>query len=600
MKYKKGYGLHNYTGVNPFKDSQSRLFTDDKVLKEFCPTSTYWSLFNDQHEILLGTRGSGKTILLKMMRYSLLSKLNHDEAKKLALEKKHIGIYVPLNLEFLGSFSYQEVPDKIKLPFFQFAFNCFLAQALIHEIKTIIEELPSFIDQAIISMELANLIMPIWFPNINNNNITCIDDVSSYINEMYYANNINKHDLTSLPRAFTGTVITPLQAISKIIIDVLGLNKDVNWIVCIDEAEFLDTVFQKCINTILRSDSRGVVIKMATLPFKHMTRETLVPGLFAEPNGNDFNYRLIDMKYDSIDFINVTNHLSVKRLGGILDGNPTIVSLDEFTNRLGNDDLVDYYKAASKMTIHNQIEDAIVEEMSPTRKDNSIKIVNTKESRKPIYDKFAPVYFWRQMYKQSKRGNNVPAWYAGPRMIRKVCDGNPRLFIQLMNDMFEYGRQHSSISLTSQHKVIYKFSVKICETTKGLPSYGPKLNLILENISETLKMRVHNGFLIDAGNDFTLNQSDFDDAEIVETLKLGVQYSRLIIDEKSQLDDLSENTIFTLSGCYSVKYWLPMRKSCRPKLSIKNIQQSILSPKCDRKSDDAKQEQLSFGELHEL
>ena len=52
---------------NPFSDSQARNFSDTKLINEFCPISNYWSLFNDQHEVLLGTRGSGKTFLLKMM-----------------------------------------------------------------------------------------------------------------------------------------------------------------------------------------------------------------------------------------------------------------------------------------------------------------------------------------------------------------------------------------------------------------------------------------------------------------------------------------------------------------------------------------------------
>ena len=49
---------------NPFSDSQARNFSDSKLINEFCPISNYWSLFNDQHEVLLGTRGSGKTFLL--------------------------------------------------------------------------------------------------------------------------------------------------------------------------------------------------------------------------------------------------------------------------------------------------------------------------------------------------------------------------------------------------------------------------------------------------------------------------------------------------------------------------------------------------------
>ncbi len=57
MKRKADSILH-YDGQNPFSDSQARNFSDTKIINEFYPTSCFWSLFNDQHEILLGTRGS--------------------------------------------------------------------------------------------------------------------------------------------------------------------------------------------------------------------------------------------------------------------------------------------------------------------------------------------------------------------------------------------------------------------------------------------------------------------------------------------------------------------------------------------------------------
>lgn len=66
--------------------------------------------------------------------------------------------------------------------------------------------------------------------------------------------------------------------------------QNTNWIACIDEAEFLSEPFIRCINTFLRSEKRPLVIKMATLPSKHSTRETLVSGVSIEPGGNDFNY----------------------------------------------------------------------------------------------------------------------------------------------------------------------------------------------------------------------------------------------------------------------------------------------------------------------
>ena len=84
MKKRIADSIRGSTQQNPFSDSQARNFSDTKLLNEFFPISNYWSLFNDQHEILLGTRGSGKTFLLKMMRYSILKRIEDQRAKQLA------------------------------------------------------------------------------------------------------------------------------------------------------------------------------------------------------------------------------------------------------------------------------------------------------------------------------------------------------------------------------------------------------------------------------------------------------------------------------------------------------------------------------------
>ena len=83
-----------YKNSNPFCDSQARNFSDLKVSKEFYPISSFWSLFNDQHEVLIGTRGCGKTFLLKMMRYSMLKKIKNLHADNLIKNKEYIKVVI--------------------------------------------------------------------------------------------------------------------------------------------------------------------------------------------------------------------------------------------------------------------------------------------------------------------------------------------------------------------------------------------------------------------------------------------------------------------------------------------------------------------------
>ena len=560
----KSAGLYHYSGLNPFKDSQSRTFSDDKVIQEFCPTSAFWSLFNDQHEVILGTRGSGKTILLKMMRFSLLKKMTDSKAQTIVKEKRHIGIYVPLNLEFLGSFSHQEIPENVRLPYFQFAFNCLVAQSFLYEISAIIENASDFSQQAVMSVELASRISPIWFPHQTNERFSSLEDIQNYINEMYYSCKISSEMLHQIPRAFSGPICTPLQSVKSCVSSVLNLPNDVNWIVCIDEAEFLDDVFQRCVNTVFRSDSRGVVIKMATLPFKHTTKETLTPGVYADSNGNDFNYTVIDMKHDHHDFIKVTNKLCTQRISlgsQHIDG---VHSLDDFITKIGNDDLIDYYCAEQKISTDElNIETEIFSSLSFERRVSVTKSKDSKSIRKPIIDRFAPIFFWREMFKLSRNGNHTPGWFAGPRMIRRISEGNPRLFLQLMNDLFEYARNHS-LTFKGQHRVSQQFASRICEATRGLPIYGPCLSAFLDMVSLNLHYRTHSVSLIDAGNQFSIAKGYESNFELVEAIKVGIQYARLTADSHTILDGITDVSVFSISNCYCVTHWIPMRKGARP------------------------------------
>src|SRR6266550_1371026 len=132
--------LEGYRGGNPFRETQARAGSGAAIVSEFFPTSTFWSLFNDQHEILLGTRGSGKTFLLRMMSYSLLRRFQHDNAKKHIKNRSFIGFYIPLHLEFLASLPGKSHSDENRMVYYQFAFNCAAAKALLTAVAALLED----------------------------------------------------------------------------------------------------------------------------------------------------------------------------------------------------------------------------------------------------------------------------------------------------------------------------------------------------------------------------------------------------------------------------------------------------------------------------
>ncbi|WP_230477950.1 hypothetical protein, partial [Dickeya solani] len=58
-----------------------------------------------QNQVILGSRGSGKTALIKMLSHDNLSKLatHYPKAKEIIDSRKFIATYVPLRVEWVNS-----------------------------------------------------------------------------------------------------------------------------------------------------------------------------------------------------------------------------------------------------------------------------------------------------------------------------------------------------------------------------------------------------------------------------------------------------------------------------------------------------------------
>lgn len=557
--------IKNYTGPNPFSDSQARNYSDSKVIDEFYPISKFWTLFNDQHEILLGTRGSGKTFLLKMMRYSMLKKIQDEKAQSIVRDKEFIAIYVPMHLEFVAIFNDSKFPEDLQATFFQFGFNCKLAEALITELKSIVDDIQDKIQRAKTMVALVEYLDQTWFES-ERTDIYDFSALSNKISQMYYSMDWENENLVDIPAMFKRQICTPLLSVKSMIKEILNLNHEPTWIVCIDEAEFLNETSQKCINNVFRSDSNRIALKVATLPYYHKTLNTLVPNVYVD-DGNDFSFRVVDLAYDSADFVALTNKLCKHRLIKRFDNIKVCPDLETFLGIVGNDDQIDYYRneVGEEKASMEVVEQSIINSFPPKRKKNACQYSN---KRKTIYDKYAPIYFIREMYRLSNIGNHKPGWYAGAKNVRKLAHGNPRIFIQIMNDLFEKAKK-SALTAKAQHEVLMKFAKRYCEETQALEKKGPIIYKELDKISSYLRDKVHDGYIRSTGSSFVLKYQSKDNfLEVKEWIELAVAYSRIIVNDEAKICGIKENTKYILSNSYAMAYWLPIRSDSPEKISI--------------------------------
>lgn len=556
--------LLGFKGGNPFRESQARTYGTEKIASEFYPTTFYWSLFNEQHEILLGTRGSGKTVLLQMLKYSCLRELKNKAAINIIENKTFIGFYVPFHLEFIQSMPGKKEPEDVRIKYFNFAVNCSTAKSLLNQLKILICDLSSDQEEKIfLEKKIVTHIKPMWaFDRDKLSSIKTIEDLEWNLDLLFNSmwslssNELEKKGL------FTKSVFVPIVNILNRLTKDLNLNTEkTNWILCLDEAEYLSEPFIKSINTFLRSEKRPLVVKMATLPFRHLTTETLVKNVCIEANGNDFNYRIIDSHWDSNDFIFLCDHLCKVRLKkcGLKDSD---ITLARFLGSVGkDDDLIDYFrKELPKEATRKKILEGIRESFSDKRKDHYDNLpVDSVGLEKPILNKFSPVYFMRRMKEEESKGGRVVGWFAGEKTIRKISDGNPRRFIQIMDKLVEKARD---VKLTSknQHRVLKEFCQDTHKSSEALPRYGPVVKVLIDRIGALLSDRIHGEYMLNGGCNFKIEQDLLNDSLIISAIELAIGYSRINVKKKTLFHSIDSNTDFWLSYMYGVVFWLPMRK----------------------------------------
>lgn len=555
--------LADFRGANPFREAQARAGSGAGILSEFYPTSTFWSLFNDQHEILLGTRGSGKTYLLRMMTYSLLRRLDHDSAREIIKNRSFIAFYLPLHLEFLASLPGRKLHDELRLGWFQFAFNCAAAKSLLTEVAAVVSDtFQDATERLLAEGKIIRLCTALWF-GTEENDVTTISDLQFKLELKYATTPFWRDDTQEKPALpLARNILTPVVSVLPRLSEALNLEPDATkWVACIDEAEFLNSAFLRCINSCLRSEKRPVVVKLATLPFRHSTRETLTPNVSIQPRGHDYAYVTVDLPWDSSDFEGLTNHISTVRLRRtqrIEDGR-----LESFLGTVGEaDELIDYFRAelSEEAESEETLLSNIVAAMSKARQQHYEQIkAHPEKVDRPYLHRFAPVYFARRMRIENQKGGRTAAWFAGAKMIRRIADGNPRRFIQLMSDLFEKARDER-LTPKTQHRTITGFCERYLEDVEGYPECGPLLKAIVDSVGDLLSRRIHGDHMVDGGCNFKIDSQLLDVQIFRETIEFAIGYSIFMADKETVEGKLESDSDLRLSYVFAVSYWLPMRK----------------------------------------
>ncbi|CAH7103881.1 conserved hypothetical protein [Vibrio chagasii] len=470
---------------NVFEASNARDFSSNQLVNEFIWTDSFSELlYSTKNQVVLGSRGSGKTALVKMLSHQNLRKLankpltlsdrqekkNIKEAQKIIQDKSLIATYVPLKVEWVNSLeNYEDAKDK----YFIWSLNLATCARLIDTAKSCIGAyVQDEVEAALKQRDICKSLSRLWtLPRSINN----FPELSRELETLEYEKNLmfNKAsmglELTSeekaLGIAFHGNLFSPFTIATKQISRALDIPECCKWILCLDEAEFLSKEHHLILNTHMRS-ANDIFFKITTMPYRHHTLSTTVN---ANVNvGHDLEYVYID-KLGTINknqkssdktiqefatklFVNRLRQFdndSIKTLEGLVGHS----RLAQDTNELVTDEEL-------LILIDNHCNEATKARSNKLYRDNKKKFDDE------IARKNRGILLLRDEY-HNRIGSSNSSLYSGVAIISRCSDGNPRRLFRLFNHLLNGSSgELSSILATVQSKRIKSFSHSELEVIK--------------------------------------------------------------------------------------------------------------------------------------
>jgi len=552
----------NYNEISAlFESSNARNLNASQLTNEFIWTESFDSLLSLQNQIILGSRGSGKTALIKMLAHENLSKVTDKYSKaRVVLDKREfIATYVPLRVEWVNSLNNFE-SDKEK--YFIWSLNLSLCSRLLDTIKSCIDNyFHDEIEQLRCERAISKSISTFWFDSQIFNNI---EHIRKELENIEFRKNLvfNKEvmgiELTKQEKevgiAFHMTLFKPFEYATRVAQEHLCLSENAKWIVCIDEAEFLSKSHHQILNTYMRSAS-DLVFKITTMPYRHHTLDT---DVMANINvGHDLDYVYIDklgtsdlnqQKADAV-IQNFAENLFINRLkyfGQEVFSLETLVGRSILTQSTA--DIADDEEVLSLINKHCNDE---------TKLRSSELYYNKKDDfDDAIGRKLRGILLLRDEY-HNKSGNASSVLYSGAEVISRCSDGNPRRLFRLFNHLLSNLKDgQKSIPNSSQSERLKSYSHRELEVIK-FEKDGVKAFEFLNKVGGYFKDKCLIDKLgADIPQSFYINDNISDEYwdNIKTAVDLGLLYPYIKKDRNSKTLFPSKEGRFVLANCLAPNF----------------------------------------------
>jgi predicted ATPase len=469
-------------------DNAKQMPIEDTV-KYFIPQPEFARLFVAKNQILLGSRGSGKTTWVRMLAHDhvfLAAKeptLRTQYARD-ALQKNLIGIYVPASAAFAGDLKNKPWQTEEEAEgYFVWRLNLHICSALTHVLGSCIEQyVPDADSRYQVQADLCRMLAKTWTNGAENR--TTFEGLRLLLSEieLKHQAELRRRRTTSHPVEpysdhFDTDLLLPLRHCINVLKTLLPLPQDVVWMICLDEVEYLTEAHHRILNTHMRTASGDLVFKIATMPFAHHTLATNVEDPVRE--GSDFEYVYVDR--EPIDsrggqaeghFLRFAREMFSRRMSF---GSPEFAGLS-LRSLLGPSPLIDEKRVETGEEV-----DAFMlllrKHANPPTIARAERLRGSSKFKSEIVRKMHGALLLRDAISQ-QQGNAKMRIYSGEATIVRCCDGNARRLMRVVNQLVqkirvdEHGKPSLPLDAAIQNEVLEIIARDTLNRTPSEPPNG--------------------------------------------------------------------------------------------------------------------------------
>lgn len=556
----------------------ARYLTYKEVAESFIMSSDHFNnLIKNNHTLLMGPRGCGKTTLLKMLTKPALEKWDILNRSNLAETIPFNAIYIPTDIQWKRQLAEldKKFPNEI-----EFTKTVSSATITINILLSLCETFAYLIDKSQlnddgeIEIKFCKGLITNWhlkgqiIPSIHGVKIALLSLVSELNAKT------KKAILTSTTfQNFDDLVFYEFIELVKISCltfeKLFNIESEKRWALCFDELEIAPEWLQYKLLEYLRSSDQKVLFKLTTAPIISLYREVKEKFVIQATENNDFNVVRIwtTNQQERDSWFNFCDELASKRIKkhfdnirflsdivGESDLDLGIVTSNSLRKAVLENDKDVYAHQTPTWFVFRQLA-----KVDPTFKSfleskgisSSNPIPRNSLERDAVFRKMRQLAIYRYHFKKensSRRSRKIVPLYFGTKLLYEICDGNPRLFIGLLDEILKKSasgiRIGSPISLNQQARIVTELSEKYISVLATYPGATITIGKQNKNIKDLLdeigdyfyNRLINEPFTIDPSTSFKIDE-DINDS-YKELLELALYLGAIVyLDGKEAISE---------------------------------------------------------------